>query len=258
MKNIKNDLVVVNYLKENNPVQSIKNDLLRYYEEHSCAKHQDTQTYLEENFTIGALLEMVEDLNLEKTEQKDYEELMNMKVKLYDKDNNTMSCNAAKNEQKSKRGINRTFAKSIGEKNIVYDQLKGVDQLRTSDYVFTKNAPSDLNGDDVLAVYTIGAKKDELIDLMYTKIEGKYNNLQKMKGKIVKNYLQCLDTTPSSSISFCKLNNFKKKSHAKPVYNKVTEEIYESVAECAKANNIPIQTLYKQLSTKKGNFEYFV
>lgn len=243
MKNIKNDLVVVNYLKENNPVQSIKNDLLHYYEEHSCAKRQDIQTYLEENFTIGALLEMVEDLNLEKIEQKD---------------NNTMSSSAVKNEQRNKRGVNRTFAKSIGEKNVVYDQLKGVDQLRTSDYVFTKNAPSDLNGDDVLAVYTIGAKKDELVDLMYTKIEGKYNNLQKMKGKIVKNYLQCLDTMPSSSISFCKLNNFKKKRRTKPVYNKVTEEIYESVAECAKVNNIPIKTLYKQLSTKKGNFEYFV
>lgn len=243
MKNIKNDLVVVNYLKENNPVQSIKNNLLRYYEEHSCAKHQDIQAYLEENFTIGALLEMVEDLNLEKSEQKD---------------SNAMPSNAVKNEQKSKRSINRTFAKSIGEKNVVYDQLKGVDQLRTSDYVFTKNAPSDLNGDDVLAVYTIGAKKDELVDLMYTKIEGKFNNLQKLKNRIVKNYLQCLDTTPSSSISFCKLNNFKKKGRSKPVYNKVTEEVYESVTECAKANNIPVKTLFNQLNSKKGDFEYFV
>lgn len=237
MKNIKNDLVVINYIKENNPVQSIKDDLMRYYEEHSCAKKEDIKAYLEENFTIGALLEMIG-----KTPAPVVVETAKEK------------CTTEQRDGRGGKGLKRITKTTLNDKTIVYDQLKDVDTFKSQDFVLTKSKPN-LNGNDVLAIYTLGRKKDELIDLMYVMLDGKYLDLKNQKSRIVKNYLQCLDKTPHSAVSYCKLNNIKR-GRSIPVYNKKTDEVYESVKECAIANNIPLKTLQNHLKLKKGDFEY--
>lgn len=247
MKNdIKKDLVVLNYLKRNNLVENIKEDLVNYYTSHSCAEREDVEKYLEKNFTVSALLEMLSEIGGSCVAE--HCKCKRVSASAKNAEENTAPVERAEVGEQDFEGTN------LYGKQRVYRDFKEAEQFKYDGLVFTKECP-DLGGNDVVACYLIGKNRNQVVDPMFVTLDGKYGNLLTtgVGEKLRHAYSQNINARGLRP-SYCKLNNHNKGRIY--VRDKRNGHIYKSIKDAAKAFDVSYGKMQKMLKNKEVEAEY--
>ena len=266
--NIKNDLVVLNYLKQNNFVENLKNDLINYYVEHSCATREDVEAYLSANFTVGAMLEMLSKIDniapkstvIPKQSSKTsgnwngFHPVPSFEEKVKGETPSVLNAEVVNTDQN--RLVDCKYeATHLYGKTVSYKSFKETDKFKYGGFEFTKECP-DLSGNDVVAFYLIGKNRNEVIDLMFVTLGGKLSSLKEGNtDKYLRHaYMQNTSLAGGFRVSFCKVNNHNKGKIA--IRDKRTGKIYPSIVEAAKSFGISSNQMSARLKKNDIEAEY--